>query len=245
MESSTVEVSEWLAEQGISEDELPLQRKFVVLGVPNDALLESQGRFENSAVPVHNTAGNTSNSVFSTTHDDGARISSHYENSNMEIFSHKRNPGDFENAKVSLLEETESNISSVVTSGAIIENGDVRSAIGRWSEEHVFIYLKESEQYDEVVWVNEHGESGMPYDIRVVKNGEIEFIEVKGTPSSDKCEVYLSSAELIYLLNKREAYSIYRVTEAGAAGNIKIVNNAAEKLANGEIYPSSISLQIP
>ncbi len=56
---------------------------------------------------------------------------------------------------------------------------------GRWGEEEVLLALQKKYLEDEVVWMNEAGESSKPYDISISRKGNLDiFVEVKTTISS-------------------------------------------------------------
>jgi hypothetical protein len=61
-----------------------------------------------------------------------------------------------------------------------------------------------------VVWVNQHGETYQPYDI---KYGD-ELIEVKSTRSADRRPFDVSAAEMRAAMQARARYSIWRVSSA-------------------------------
>jgi len=127
-----------------------------------------------------------------------------------------------------------------------IVDSQVRLNIGKWGEEFVLNYLKShNEIYEDVIWNNEQGESNMPYDFEVLENGIQKFIEVKGTPSSDKNEIYLSVNEWVTMFQKADQYSIYRVYNVGSADAVlEILDNPADLVKRGIIIPNPITLWI-
>lgn len=87
--------------------------------------------------------------------------------------------------------------------------------IGRWGEACVYILLKHIEVNNQVIWVNESAESGLPYDV-VIKRNDVEiFIEVKSTSTSEKHVLEISSREIMCAYEKQENYHLYRVYNAG------------------------------
>ena len=93
--------------------------------------------------------------------------------------------------------------------------------------------------------MNQHAESGKPYDFTVVQNGVTRYIEVKGTPSLHKNIIYLSAAEWQWMFAHKENYSLFRVYHAGKedATYHEIINPSSKILA-GELSPNSIELQV-
>jgi len=119
-----------------------------------------------------------------------------------------------------------------------------RGAIGRWSEEFVRNQLvREPGRFSVVEWQNENGESGRPYDFRVVDNGVEKYLEVKGTPSASKSECYFSAAEWSLLFAQQDHYAIYRVFEAGEpTAHAEVEENPSKRLYRGELLPQPIVL---
>ncbi|MGI4742636.1 MAG: sacsin N-terminal ATP-binding-like domain-containing protein [Janthinobacterium lividum] len=119
-----------------------------------------------------------------------------------------------------------------------------RSAIGRWSEEFVRDRLvREPGRFSVVEWQNEKGESGRPYDFRVVDHGVEKYLEVKGTPSASKGECYFSAAEWRLLFAQQEHYAVYRVFEAGQpTARAEVEENPSKRLHRGELLPQPIVL---
>ena len=103
--------------------------------------------------------------------------------------------------------------------------------IGRWGEEFVSAVLGQRRRLPNgrairsVNWVNESGETGLPYDIEVELKSSEEggdskvFIEVKSTSSSSKDVVNFSWSELKFAEEKCESYHLYRVYNAGRASH--------------------------
>lgn len=117
-----------------------------------------------------------------------------------------------------------------------IADDDVRFAIGRWSEEFVFKNLHKWGNYSEIVWENEIDESGKPYDFKLVENGKTKFIEVKGTPSSEKDLIYLSSKEWNLMFEQKDNYILIRVYNAGKTNVFPdIIENPSQQIEQGSI----------
>ena len=117
-----------------------------------------------------------------------------------------------------------------------IADDEVRFAIGRWSEEFVFKNLHKWGNYSEIVWENEIDESGKPYDFKLVENGKTKFIEVKGTPSSKKDLIYLSSNEWNLMFEQKDNYILIRVYNAGKTNVFpEIIENPSQQIEQGSI----------
>lgn len=117
-----------------------------------------------------------------------------------------------------------------------VSDMDFRLDVGRWSEEYVNKLLRQDAQYTEIEWMNEHVESGKPYDFKVKKSGEIKYLEVKGTPSDSKKLIYLSAAEWNLMSAQKEHYAIFRVYNAGKQDCIcEVFGNPAEMIEAGQI----------
>lgn len=117
-----------------------------------------------------------------------------------------------------------------------IADDEVRFAIGRWSEEFVFKNLYNWGNYSEIVWENEIDESGKPYDFKLVENGKAKFIEVKGTPSSKKDLIYLSSNEWNLMFEQKDNYILIRVYNAGQTNVFpEIIENPSQQIEQGSI----------
>jgi hypothetical protein len=116
-----------------------------------------------------------------------------------------------------------------------IADDEVRFEIGRWSEKYVFNNLS-NWGYSDIVWENESGESGKPYDFKATENGKQKFIEVKGTPSSKKDLVYLSPNEWNLMFEQKDNYILIRVYNAGNL-NVSpvIIENPSQQIEQGSI----------
>lgn len=98
---------------------------------------------------------------------------------------------------------------------AKLKNDEIKINIGRWSEEYISNYLQSQEQYTLIKWLNKEEEAYLPYDFIVVENQKEKYIEVKGTPSKDKGEFYMSKSEWNFMFKKKADYTIYRLFNAG------------------------------
>lgn len=81
---------------------------------------------------------------------------------------------------------------------------------GRVGELVAFKYFVEKGGNSAVKWVNEHNETGLPYDIVLGENNK-EYIEVKATKSARKDWFEISMNELQFAVEKGEAFSIAHV----------------------------------
>eukprot|EP00854_Cymbomonas_tetramitiformis_P004298 gene4298-5292_t len=105
---------------------------------------------------------------------------------------------------------------------------------GRWGEALVHAYLlqatsrltDECRQGQSVTWMNQHAESGAPYDMVIVTRvpddvgGEVsrkDFVEVKSSIAHDKGWFEISPAELDFAGSKADQYHVFRVYGIGTA----------------------------
>jgi len=148
--------------------------------------------------------------------------------------------------KVSIKTKTFSNtITKAEVNYSQIQSQEVREDVGRWCEEFVYELLtKQKNNFSSIIWENKDFESGKPYDFVIVENGKEKFIDVKGTPSGSKDIIYLSPNEWVFMFDKSENYSIYRVYNAGSDARVEIIENPSKLLQIGQIYPNPITLQI-
>ena len=132
--------------------------------------------------------------------------------------------------------------------GVVREGGNLseekRSAIGRWGEALAYQLLCYEEQRRQaahpntsprtVRWLNQHVESGLPYDL--VYGGEdegegqgTEYVEVKSTRHSVRQPFAISAAEVSCALVQRERYHIWRVCRVGGPdASIRKIANPAQ-----------------
>lgn len=123
-------------------------------------------------------------------------------------------------------------------------NPEFTSDVGFWSEQFVNSYLlANSGTFTDVIWVNENGESNLPYDFECLENGKKLFIDSKGTPSATKSEIYLSTAEWRFIFEKGEQYSLFRVFRAGFSdAQLERIDNVSKKITNAEVLPNPVAL---
>jgi hypothetical protein len=97
-------------------------------------------------------------------------------------------------------------------------------------------YLKELNIYSVIKWKNEEKESSSPYDFFVIEDGIEKYIEVKGTPSSNKDLFYLSINEWHWMAIHKVNYSILRVYNSGKTNTqIRVFSNPFEQIEEGKI----------
>lgn len=122
----------------------------------------------------------------------------------------------FECIRVSNIQDFNISASNILAS----ENNPSSSSVeidiktGRNGEDFVFRYLQWKYPNEEIVWVNQKTESGLPFDIRLVyktKQRQTELIEVKTTRSNIQNTFQMSIGEIECLLANPDSYSIYRV----------------------------------
>ena len=137
-------------------------------------------------------------------------------------------------------------VAETVVEYAEISNSEVRDQVGRWCEEFVDKYLRENvSKYSNVLWVNKDGESGKPYDFEVVENGNTKYIDVKGTPSSEKDIAYMSPTEWAFMFENGENYSLYRVYNAGKkSARITVMDNPRNTIEQGGLMPNQIMIRL-
>ncbi|MBH8567665.1 DUF3883 domain-containing protein [Hymenobacter sp. BT584] len=128
-----------------------------------------------------------------------------------------------------------------------ISNPEVRLNIGRWCEELVYKMLcAAATEFTNIQWMNQHAESSLPYDFKVTQNGQERFLEVKGTPSRFKDNIYLSPAEWRVMFDQGANYSIYRVLGAGSPNpNVIVTDYPSIQIKNGQLLPDKIELILP
>jgi hypothetical protein len=112
------------------------------------------------------------------------------------------------------------NVSSVIPASSVlfqnvtIESDELDLHTGRIGEQMVYKYLlNEYHQTNSVSirWENQNGETQLPYDILLIKNGKKYYIEVKSTRTNNHHIFPLSINQIENFLQHRENYFIYRV----------------------------------
>ena len=108
------------------------------------------------------------------------------------------------------------------------------AAIGRSGEKLVYEVLqknwvKEVSQGDLIViWVNQDEETGLPYDIRIMRRNNddeyvpVKYIEVKATKEVENKAFEMSPNELRYAFHHGPSYDVYRVGGIGMDESLKI-----------------------
>ena len=116
--------------------------------------------------------------------------------------------------------------------------------IGRWGEEYVREKALIEGYYRSMgivpvrlEWVNEAGESGLPFDFRaVLSSGEKDYWEVKSTPSPNLAEYPVSGNEFQHALLNEGHYFIIRILSAGTAQpDCKILEEPLQLVREGLI----------
>jgi hypothetical protein len=98
---------------------------------------------------------------------------------------------------------------------------------GRLGEALVHKYFAEQLGSNNVRWVNQETETGLPYDIVITRKGNFrEYVEVKATVSSKKDWFYVTSREWQFALEKGDSFSIARVALSGTKkASIEMLKN--------------------
>ncbi|XP_070783607.1 uncharacterized protein [Enoplosus armatus] len=116
------------------------------------------------------------------------------------------------------------------------------AAIGEWGEQLVNSFLCHWRDSGEpgrpahILWCNQSGESGQPYDFMLTfgptEGQAVVYVEVKSTIKKEKAFIHLSANELDLALKEKERYHIFRVYSAGDAHNVRLcrIRNLAQHL---------------
>ncbi|XP_072230072.1 uncharacterized protein [Leuresthes tenuis] len=116
------------------------------------------------------------------------------------------------------------------------------ATIGEWGEQLVNSFLCDWRDSSDpgrpthVLWCNQSGESGQPYDFKLTFGVAgplgVVFVEVKSTIKKEKSFIHLSANELDFALKEKERYHIFRVYSAGDAQNVRLcrIQNLAQHL---------------
>jgi len=97
----------------------------------------------------------------------------------------------------------------------------------------------------EVIWLNKNGESRQYYDIKITKNGDEIFIEVKSTKEYEKAWFQVSKDQWRLMKEKEDKFYIYRVYGAGTKNaKIKKIPNPANLWKEGHIDAYPIGIEI-
>lgn len=183
-----------------------------------------QGREQTSTkkVPLQQNLNNeTQNLKDNTTNFQKTRITS----AMSEKTSFRVHPPMYDHIDVELEEVDFSHAVNISDLKILTKNANAEE-IGHWGESFVYAFLKANAK-NEVIWMNEIKETGSPYDIKNIVDGEQIFIEVKSTASSEKNLLEISSQEIKCAFEKQNNYHLYRVYNAGKPQECRI-----ERLCN-------------
>jgi hypothetical protein len=100
------------------------------------------------------------------------------------------------------------------TRNVVSSNNKIDAMIGRRGEELVYNYLQWKYPDRKIEWINQHSESGQPFDIRMTckeTKNQANLIEVKTTGSSTQNTFQISIGEVECLIENQNNYHIYRV----------------------------------
>ncbi|CAM4909922.1 unnamed protein product [Rotaria socialis] len=125
-------------------------------------------------------------------------------------------PTVFERIHISNIHDFNLSVSNVLPLVGNSSAGNMEDDLktGRCGENFVFGYLQWKYPNEQIEWVNQKKESGLPYDIRLVHkttNDKTELIEVKTTRSYNQNTFQMSIGQIECLLGNPDNYSIYRV----------------------------------
>lgn len=104
----------------------------------------------------------------------------------------------------------------------------------------------------EVIWNNKQfilpeittlNDSGLPYDLKIIENEDVKFIEVKATVS-DKTVFYMSSSEWDFMRINRTNYYIYRVVNITDLPQTSNMFLAIDAFFDGSIRPQNFPVNI-
>ncbi|CAF2943483.1 unnamed protein product [Rotaria sp. Silwood2] len=97
----------------------------------------------------------------------------------------------------------------------IVEQGAWNWHIRKLGEQLVYKYLKlkfsNHLDFVSIKWENEDADVNLPYDILLIENGEVRFIEVQTTQSYNQQTIQLTVAQIEEIFEHGKNYSIYRV----------------------------------
>jgi Domain of unknown function (DUF3883) len=97
----------------------------------------------------------------------------------------------------------------------------------------------------ELRWHNRRGESGLPYDFTIIKNGITRYIEVKTTKSPTKHEFKLSINEYEVMHAQKERYRFFHVNNAmSSQPTIKKIKDPAKEIEEGNMTVEVASYRI-
>ena len=103
--------------------------------------------------------------------------------------------------------------------GAARVSAEALRQTGDWGERFVFEWLRQRHPRSTVVWVNQEGETGKPYDITIRDaTGRVVYVEVKATRRANLDVFPISWAELLFAAEHSRNFRICRVYNAGGQG---------------------------
>uniref|UniRef100_A0A3P9L232 Wu:fj29h11 n=1 Tax=Oryzias latipes TaxID=8090 RepID=A0A3P9L232_ORYLA len=133
---------------------------------------------------------------------------------------------------------------SVTQESTVMHREHDIQVIGRWGEQLVNSFLchwRDSHDPDRpthVLWCNQDGESGWPYDFKLTfgatgKQKEV-FVEAKSTSRKEKAYIQISVNELEFAMTKQEGCQLFLVFSAGDPQNVRLyrIRNLAKQLQN-------------
>ncbi|MDQ6471915.1 DUF3883 domain-containing protein [Flavobacterium sp. LHD-80] len=238
LESDDNEIYEWAKEMKIEDSEIKSKRSFTVKQVLADN--ETTLQINSSEVIEKDTSATVEEEYDESNDNDG---NFQYKSP----FTPFTEFGNFDINKITTSIRSFSAEDFIKNESYVaVEDKQFRSDVGFFCEGLINKLLNEEENnYTEIKWENENEESGKPYDFSLIENGVKKFIDVKGTPSSDKNVVFLSVNEWKFMLEHGSNYYIYRVFDANKENpRIEIINNPADLLREGKILPTETSLII-
>ncbi|XP_056175766.1 protein NO VEIN-like isoform X2 [Syzygium oleosum] len=108
--------------------------------------------------------------------------------------------------------------------------------VGKRGELVAFKHLAKKFSRSSVKWVNEDGETGLPYDITVEDGEGMRYVEVKATQSEEKDWFSLSANEWQFADQNGRNFSIAHVILVGhSRSKIKIFSNPVELCRSGKL----------
>jgi len=107
-----------------------------------------------------------------------------------------------------------------------------------------FILKKEDKTVVKVIWNNKIAESGKSYDLKLIENTKLEYIEVKTTKSPDRRWFDVSYNEWLFAHKTGEDFYIYHVCNAGEKDvSHSVFQNPYKLWLDGKIRSNSIRIE--
>jgi hypothetical protein len=147
---------------------------------------------------------------------------------------------------VTLSSETKAN--PPTTTNVASSNNQNDAVIGRRGEELVYKYLQWKYPDEKIEWINEHSESGKPFDIRMIRKqtkDQDDLIEVKTTRSLTQNTFQISIGEIESLIENQNNYHIFRVyynSNDELSSTIGIISQIKHNLQRKQL---ALSMTIP